>query len=49
MNSSIFPFWCGNKHHIVCSNEAQKESKKGWLDSVGALVNVKKTMKVWSY
>lgn len=28
--------------HFWCENEAQKESKIGWLDSIGVLVNVNK-------
>jgi hypothetical protein len=41
-------FWCENKDNIVCTNEVQKEFKKGWLHSIRFLVNVKKKMKVWS-
>ena len=41
-NEVIGPFWCEKKHYIVCTNKVQKKLKKGWLDSVGFLVNVKK-------
>jgi hypothetical protein len=45
-NELLGQFWCENKHNIVCTNEAQKEPKKGWLDSIGVFVKLMKKRSV---